>query len=129
MTHKVLGGLVLLVTIALAACVGSGSSTGGNGNTVTMAGTSFASGTSITVAAGQSVIFDDPSDTGGTHLLTTGTNGTFSAEAGAPQELSDPNGLSFMPGDSKTIVFPTAGTYHITCKIHPSMEAIITVTS
>ncbi len=97
--------------------------------TVTMAGTSFASGTSTTIAAGQTVIFNDPSDTGGTHLLTTGSNGTFSVEPGAPAELSMPRGLPFSPGDSKTIVFPTAGTYHITCEIHPSMEVVITVTS
>jgi plastocyanin len=27
------------------------------------------------------------------------------------------------------IVFPTAGTYTITCTIHPTMEATITVTA
>jgi plastocyanin len=59
-------------------------------------------------------------------MLVTGTNGTFSAETGAPSDFTAP-GLAFSPGDSKTITFPTAGTYHITCTIHPSMQATITV--
>jgi plastocyanin len=35
----------------------------------------------------------------------------------------------FSPGTSKVIVFPTAGTFSITCTLHPSMQATVTVTS
>ncbi|MBF6590361.1 MAG: hypothetical protein IVW57_07495 [Ktedonobacterales bacterium] len=113
--------------LALAACGGGGSS-GGGGNTIAMGGSSFDGNTTVTIAAGQSVVFSDPSGSGGTHILVTGSNGTFQAATGAPSEFSGATGVNFSPGDSKTIVFSTAGTYPITCKIHPSMQATITVT-
>jgi plastocyanin len=92
-----------------------------------MAAFSF-SHNSATVKAGQAVTFDDPASGGGVHNLVTGHNGSFTAEAGAPSQFAAATGLSFSPGDSKSITFPTAGTYTITCTIHPSMEATITVT-
>jgi plastocyanin len=61
--------------------------------------------------------------------LVTGTNGQFTAAAGAPSEFSASTGLDLAPGDKKTVTFPTAGTYQITCTIHPSMQATITVTA
>ncbi|HLJ80516.1 MAG TPA: plastocyanin/azurin family copper-binding protein [Ktedonobacterales bacterium] len=94
--------------------------------TINMATTSFSGTTTVTIKAGQSVTFDDTN--GGTHNLVTGSNGTFSQEAGAPSEFSS-SGTLFHPGDTKTIVFPTAGTYHITCTFHPTMEATVTVTA
>jgi plastocyanin len=115
-------GLVLLLT-------GCGTSGGGGsgGTTVSMGGTSFVAGINLSITAGQAVTFDDPTSSGGTHLLVTGTNGTFSAEVGAPSEFASADGISFHPGDSKAITFATAGTYHITCRIHPSMQATIVV--
>ena len=92
-----------------------------------MAPTSFSGSTIVSINAGQSVIFSDPATSGGTHDLVTGTHGMFTAEPGAPSEFSSSDGIAFSPGDSKTIVFPTAGTYKITCTIHPSMQATITV--
>jgi plastocyanin len=80
-----------------------------------------------TVKAGQAVMFTDPTS-GGIHHLVTGHNGTFAAEAGAPSQFATADGVSFSPGDSMSIVFPTAGTYDITCTIHPLMKATITVT-
>ena len=71
--------------------------------------------------------FDDSS--GGTHDLVTGTNGQFTAATGAPNEFSTKDGLSLSAGDKKTITFANAGTYQITCTIHPSMQATITVTA
>lgn len=115
-------GLVFL----FAGCGTSGGG-GSGGTTVSMGGTSFAAGTNLSITAGQAVTFDDPISSGGTHLLVTGTNGTFSAEAGAPSEFGSADGISFHPGDSKAITFATAGTYHITCRIHPSMQATIVV--
>jgi plastocyanin len=80
-----------------------------------------------TVKAGQAVMFVDPTP-GGIHHLVTGHNGTFAAEAGAPSQFATADGVSFSPGDSMSIIFPTAGSYAITCTIHPLMEATITVT-
>ena len=98
------------------------------GATISMASRSF-SVSSATVKAGKAVTFDDPASGGGVHNLVTGSNGTFKAEAGAPSQFATATGVSFSPGTTMSIVFPTAGTYTITCTIHPSMEATITVTS
>ena len=62
-------------------------------------------------------------------MLVTGTNGQFTSATGAPSELSSATGLALQAGDKKTVTFATAGTYQITCTIHPSMQATITVTS
>ena len=117
-------GLVVLFTVVLAACnvnAGSGSAT------ISLGASSFTGTTTATIKAGESLTFDDSS--GGTHHLVTGTNGQFSAASGAPSEFSTSAGLDLTPGDKKTVTFPTAGTYPITCTIHPSMQATITVTA
>jgi plastocyanin len=146
---SLLGALACLVL--LAACGGSSSGTGesptatlaptattapatatptqSGGNTsatatITMGFTSFTGTTSVTIKAGQAVKFDDSN--GATHILVIGTNGMFHAQNGAPPELNSDSGTDFN-GDTKTITFPTAGTYQITCKIHPSMLATVTV--
>lgn len=103
--------------------------TGGNTGAATIGMGSFNfTNTSVTIKAGQSVTFDDPSASGGTHNLVTGKNGQFSAQSGAPSEFTS-SGIMFSPGDSKAIKFPTAGTYTITCTFHPSMLATVTVTA
>jgi len=145
--------VVLFFALALAACGGDSSTSGGNAPvptdtttpttaaaptattassgsgssaaTISMGGFSFSGNTDVTIKAGQAVKFDD--STGGSHMLVTGSRGTFSAEAGAPSEFGS-NGLAFNLGDVKTVTFPTAGTYHITCTFHPSMEANVIVT-
>jgi plastocyanin len=126
-----LGLAFLLVgALMLAACGDTGTAGGGGGgsaNTITMGGTSFSGNTNITIKAGESVTFDDSS--GGSHQLVTGTNGQFTAATGAPTEFSTTDGILFNPGDKKTVIFPTAGTFQITCKFHPPMQATITVTS
>jgi plastocyanin len=114
---------------ASAAPTATTASGGSSSATVEMGSFSFTSGTSITIKVGQAVTFDDPATGGGTHILVTGTQGQFSAQAGAPSEFSSTNGIMFNPGDSKTITFPTAGTYTITCTIHNSMLATISVTA
>ena len=102
-------------------------SSAGGAATIKMGSVNFTVG-SATVKAGQAVMFVDPSSGGGIHHLVTGHNGTFSAEAGAPSQFATADGVSFSPGDTTSIVFSTAGSYAITCTIHPSMEATITVT-
>ena len=94
--------------------------------TIKMGSVNFTVG-NATVKAGQAVMFVDPSS-GGIHHLVTGHNGTFAAEAGAPSQFATADGVSFSPGDSMSIIFPTAGSYAITCTIHPLMEATIIVT-
>ena len=95
--------------------------------TIRMGSVNFTVG-NATVKAGQAVMFVDPTS-GGIHHLVTGHNGTFAAEAGAPSQFATADGVSFSPGDSTSIVFPTAGTFTITCTIHPLMEATVTVTA
>jgi plastocyanin len=125
---------VIVATIVLAAC-GSSSSTGaatsstttsgGGSATITLGFGQFSGSTSVTIKAGQTVTFDDSQ--GGPHHLLTGSNGTFTAQTGAPSEFGS-NGTMFAGGDTKTVTFATAGTYMITCTFHPSMEATVTVT-
>jgi len=95
--------------------------------TIDMDATSFGDKSSATIKAGQQVNFDD--SVGGTHILVIGSGGQFKAQSGAPAELNNSNGVTFTPGDTKEITFPTAGTYTITCKIHPTMLATVTVTA
>ena len=102
-------------------------SSAGGAATIKMGSVNFTVG-NATVKAGEAVMFVDPTS-GGIHHLVTGSHGTFSAEAGAPSQFATADGISFSPGDSMSIVFPTAGTYTITCTIHPLMEATITVTA
>lgn len=114
----------LLLTFTLAGCGGS-SGGGGAGNELDMGGSSFIQ-TSITLSAGQALHMVDAQDTGGTHTLCLGENGTCDTSASGPAELKGP-GMSFSPGTTKDVTFSTAGTYHITCTIHPSMNVTINV--
>jgi plastocyanin len=114
----------LLLALTLAGC-GGGSSAGGASNELDLGAASF-SQTSVTLSAGQALHIVDSQDAGGTHALCLGQDGTCAANASGPAELLDP-GMMFSPGTTKDITFSTAGTYHITCTIHPSMNATITV--
>lgn len=120
-------GFVVLLALAIAACGTGSGGAGATGSTLSLGASSFTGATDITITAGQSVTFDDSS--GGTHDLVTGTNGQFTAATGAPNEFSTKDGLDLSAGDKKTITFANAGTYQITCTIHPSMQAKITVTA
>ena len=124
--RKLALAFILLTVLGLAACGGSTPGGSSNGSTISMGSGVFSGSTSLTIKAGDAVTFDDSS--GGPHHLVTGTNGQFAAEAGAPSAFASSSGVSFSGGDMQSIVFPSAGTYMITCTIHPSMEATITVT-
>lgn len=150
--RKLAGALLLCVAFTLAACGGT-SSAGNSSPTATTAPAptattaaptatkppsaatisfgrfSFSGNTSVSIKAGQGVLFDDPSSSGGTHDLVIGTHGQFSAMNGAPSEFNSSSGTLFSPGDQKVIVFANAGTYPITCTIHPSMQVTVTVTA
>jgi plastocyanin len=118
---KIAATLLMGSLLALAACGGGNSS---SKPTVTMTGDSF-SPPSLTINKGQSVTFDNSSDT--THLLVTGMNGQYQPEAGAPSDFENSSGLKFSPGTKMVETFNTPGTYKITCTVHPTMEETITV--
>lgn len=107
----------------------TGTGSGGGSAAVIGMGLQSFQNPNVTIKAGQAVTFNDPADTGNVHNLVTGSNGQFSAEAGAPSQFASASGVNFAPGQSMDIVFPTAGTYKITCTIHPGMEATVTVTA
>lgn len=114
---------IFLLALTFAGC--GGSSSGGASNELDLGSTSFVQ-TSITLTTGQALHIVDPQDTGGTHILCIGQSGTCDSNPSGPSELHGP-GMAFNPGTTKDITFSTAGTYHITCTIHPSMNATITV--
>lgn len=154
--RKLAALLLLCLTFTLAACGSTttgntGDTGGGSSATATTAPTdtpaptatsatsaaatisfgrfSFSGNTSVTIKAGQAVLFDDPASGGGTHILVIGHNGQFSSMSGAPSEFNSASGTAFSPGDQKTVTFPNAGTFPITCTIHPSMQVTVTVTA
>ncbi|HEU0026668.1 MAG TPA: plastocyanin/azurin family copper-binding protein [Ktedonobacterales bacterium] len=101
--------------------------TGPSAATISFGRVSFSGNTDVTIKAGQAVLFDDPESSGGTHILVIGHNGQFTAMSGAPSEFNSADGTAFSPGDQKTITFAHAGTFPITCTIHPSMQVTVTV--
>jgi plastocyanin len=153
--RKFFSVLFLCATLALTACGATGTTTGETNPTATTpplptptqttAATAtpsvsaaatisfgrinFAGATNVTIKAGQAVLFDDPSGSGGTHDLVIGHNGQFSSMSGAPSELNSATGMLISPGQQQTIVFPSKGTFPITCTIHPSMQVTVTVTA
>ncbi len=114
--------LALLAALTVAGCGGSKPS-----NEVDMGVAAFQQA-SVSVKAGTAVHFVDP-PTGGTHIICVGQATQCVSQAGAPAALNDPHGLQFSQGDSRDIVFPTAGTYVVVCIIHPGMQVTVTVTS
>ncbi|HEX6797569.1 MAG TPA: plastocyanin/azurin family copper-binding protein [Ktedonobacterales bacterium] len=112
-----LASLVLL--LALAGCGGTAS------NEVDMGVANFRQ-SQVTIRAGQAVHFVDPAS-GGTHIICVGQDLKCVSQDGAPAALNTPDGLTFNTGDTRDIVFPTAGTYVVICTIHPGMEVAVTV--
>ena len=84
--------------------------------TVKMVGFQF-DPTALTVKAGTRVTFTN-SDSA-LHEVAEGENG----------KKADPSRFdeSVKPGASTTITFDTAGTVHVTCLIHPTMNLTVTV--
>lgn len=116
-----LGALALLVAALLAGCGGAPPS-----NEVDMGVATFETA-AVTIKAGHAVHFVDPV-TGGVHIICVGEGVKCTGQPGAPAALSTPDGLTFNQGETKDIVFPTAGTYTVVCIIHPGMQTVVTVT-
>ena len=120
------GMTALILVFVLAGCGKTQVSRNTPGNTVEMAAVSFVQ-SSITVKAGDTVKFVDPSSTGAYHVLCYGHNQACVSNANGPAELNASGGIVFNGGDTKGYVFATAGTYEVTCTVHPSMNVTITV--
>lgn len=114
-----LGAMLVMLALTLAGCGGSPS------NQVDMGVAAFQQ-ESVSIKAGQAVHFVDPAS-GGAHVICVGEGVKCVAQAGAPTELNTADGMTFQTGDSRDIVFPTAGTYHVVCIIHPGMEVVVNV--
>jgi plastocyanin len=113
---------VLLFSLTLAGCGAPKPS-----NEVDMGLSNFQQ-SNVTIKAGQAVHFVDPTN-GSPHIICTGHGATCAPQAGAPSALSTSQGMTFNPGDTRDIVFPTAGTFTVICIIHPGMQIVVTVTS
>lgn len=112
---------LVLVLVACSSNAGTsaaaGQSSGGSGGTVVkLSGFQFQP-TTLTVAAGTKVTFQNTDGT--EHTVTNGKDGTPDANP-----LFD---MSVASGASVDFTFTKAGTFNVTCKIHHSMNMTITV--
>jgi plastocyanin len=127
--------LVIPVVLLMAALVlfGCGKVPGVHNNsgpsvsetTVQMNPTNFVQ-TTRTIKAGQSLLFDDSVGGGGLHIICLGNNQACDSSAQGPSDLKSP-GFTIQPGATKSVTFPTAGSYQITCTVHPNMNLTVTV--
>jgi plastocyanin len=130
MKKGMLGVLVLLMAIG-SALLGCGKASGG-GQTVSVPDTTVQMNTdnfvqtTRTLKAGQTLLFSDTVDGGSTHVICLGQDMQCDAQAQGPSALTSP-GFTIMAGGTKSITFPTAGTYQITCTLHPYMNLTVIV--
>jgi len=113
-----------LLVLLLAACtsvpatsVRQGPSPGSSAPTVTVSAIDSSFGPDITVAAGTKVVFVNNGSL--KHTASHGTNGQL-----AEDFLFD---LTLEPGATDSYTFDTAGSYPVTCIVHPTMNMTITV--
>ena len=119
---------LLTLALVIAGCGGGSASGGGSGgasNEVDLGAASFEQ-SSVTLTSGQALHLVDSQASGGTHNLCIGQNGTCDSSANGPSELVGA-GMMVNAGDTKDITFSAAGTYHVTCTIHPNMNLTVTV--
>ena len=117
-----LAALLAALMLTLAACGGGGTASsapandGGGGSdtgeTVSLSGGQFSPST-LTIPVGTTVTFTD--STG--HTVTEGSDGLA---------VDDPI-VDEAGGSDVVVTFDEAGTFDITCKIHPNMNMTITV--
>jgi len=122
--------LLLVVGVSLLGCgkqPGVHTTTGPSvpDTTVQLDPTNFVQ-TTRSIKAGQSLKFDDTVSGGGLHIICLGKDQTCDKSAEGPSDLMG-SGFTINPGDSKSVTFPTAGTFDITCSVHPNMNLVVTV--
>lgn len=117
---------LLILTLGLAACgsASGDSNTNAPANEADMGTNNFVQ-TSRTIKTGESIHFVDQ-QSGTTHILCIGRDGHCDTSAKGPQDLTG-QGFTIQPGESHDVRFDTAGTYAVTCSIHPNMNMTITV--
>jgi plastocyanin len=120
--------LALILTLALLGC---GKTPGGQATTTTAPGTVGMDATNfvvhtVTIKAGDAVHFDDTVGGGGTHVICLGHDQQCDTTATGPQVVMGA-GFNIQGGQTKDVIFPTAGTYQITCSIHSNMNLTVTV--
>ncbi|MGH2495190.1 MAG: cupredoxin domain-containing protein [Ktedonobacteraceae bacterium] len=109
-------------------CTNTASTASNNPNTVKTEGTSFST-SSITIKKGSTITFVDDPNNGALHILVIGQNAQQESEKGAP-DFHGVGGVKIDIGDSWTTPpWNTAGTYHVACTVHPTMNLTVTVTS
>src|SRR3954454_8880315 len=114
-------GVALVIIATMAAC--SSSSSGGSAPPSTT-GSASTGGNSVTI---QGFAFHPASLT-----VKVGDKVTFTNEDGTPHTAtSNPSGAIDSPnlnkGQSYTVTFTKAGTYHYICSIHPNMMGTVVV--
>jgi plastocyanin len=111
-------GAAATATAAATPTAGESQAASGGEASVNMVGFKFDPAT-LTVKVGTKVTFKN-SD-GATHNVAEGQDGKKADGAKFDEEVK--------PGASTTITFDTAGTVHVTCLIHPTMNMTVTVES
>jgi plastocyanin len=119
--------LAMVLTLVIACSGISNTVTSNNPNTVRMEGAAF-NISSITISKGSTITFLDDPNNGALHILVVGQNGQQESEQGA----TDFGGLAGERVDVgstwTTSPWNTAGTYHVTCTVHPTMNLTVKVT-
>lgn len=106
----------------------SGTSTGGGcptTTTVDLGATTFVQ-SCVTLSPGATLTFNDPTSSGGVHIICLGNQQKCNASAQGPSVLQG-QGFEIQPGQTKTATFSTAGTYQVTCTVHPNMNLSVKV--
>jgi len=116
--------IVAALILILAACSGTSSATatpgddggdggGDTGESVSLSGGQFSPST-LTIPVGTTVTFTD----GAGHTVTNGSDG---------EAVENPIVDEEWDGEPIVVSFDEAGTFDITCRIHPGMNMTITV--
>jgi plastocyanin len=105
------------VTAVPSAPASAAASATASGLTATVTINTLSFGNDLTVAVGTKVVFDNKDVVA--HTATNGTNGLPANGA-----LFD---LALPIGGSASYKFDKAGTFQVTCKLHPAMNMTITV--
>jgi plastocyanin len=120
--------LILVVLSLVVACSGTSGPTSPAADTVHTVGALF-SPTTITIKKGTTITFVDDADNGALHILVIGQNAQQINEQGAP-DFGGASGTRIDIGDTWTTPpWPTAGTFHVACTVHPAMNLTVTVTN
>jgi plastocyanin len=114
---------VLMLAILAVGCGKPAATATGGGNTVGLTASTFAT-SSITIKAGTALVFDDSS--GGYHIICLGKDQACDQTAQGPSDLMG-QGFTINAPDKKSVTFATAGTYLVTCTVHPNMNLTVTV--